>query len=325
MGRGSSKSYFWGCNGVRNINEILGGKISAFSPEELETKKALSEARAITYLVEKFPDADSKIFYTDYTGEIHKRLPNAPAVCLAMENEKICKNCDGSKCSLKSRPVIKISKNPRGFEFLDVRWSCEHTCKFRPFKNSMLMKSRLNKNQFAQTLANFDTRNIKILETALNLAIKASQQHTNLIISGTIGAGKTHLATGILLENLRRNLQGFFWQCGELFDELKRTNFEGGHSEFTDKLKNVPCLVIDDIFRRVPVEPYGSQMFQIIEYRCENGLQTVITSNALTVKEFMDVLNTLWTAPMLSRMLENGAWTVIKDVEDYRLRHLRGM
>ena len=310
---------------MKTINEILGGKIGAFYPEELENKKALNEARAVTYLAEKFPEADSAAFYTDYTGKIHEHIQNASAVCLAIENEKICNSCDGSECRIKSKPVIKISKNLRGFEFLDIRWSCEHTCRFRPYKNSMLWKSRLKKNQLVQTLANFDTMNIKILDTALNCAVKASQCHTNLIISGDVGVGKTHLAVGIVLETLRQNLQGVFWPAGELFDELKRTNFEGGHSEFTAELKKVPCLVIDGICRRTPVEPYGSQMFQIIEERGVNGLQTIMTSNAVTIEEFINTLKALWVVPMLSKMLENGAWVAIRDVEDYRLRHLRGI
>ena len=123
-----------------------------------------------------------------------------------------------------------------------------------------------------------------------------------------------------MLENLRQGIQGVFWTAGELLDELKRTNFEGGHSEFTAELKKFPCLVIDDFCLRVPTEPYGSQLFQVIDDRCANDLQTIITANALTIEEFRSALNASWVAPMISRILEKGSWTVLDNVKDYRLR-----
>ena len=184
----------------------------------------------------------------------------------------------------------------------------------------MLLKSRLKK---IQTLAEFETMKNSALEEALHAAVNASQRHMNLVISGDVGTGKTHLASGILLENLRQNRLGVFWTAGELLDELKRTNFEGGHSEFMAELAKFPCLVIDDFCLRVPTEPYGSQMFQIICDRCTNGLQTIITANVLSPHEFSNVLNALWAVPMLSRILENGQWVALRDVEDYRLRHWR--
>ena len=274
---------------------------------------------AIKYLAEKFPETERVAFFTDYKGNIHESIPSA--VCQAAENEKICDACNGVECRIKSiKPVIRISKSPRGFEYLDIRWNCEPVCKFRPFKKSMLMKSRLQKSQLAQTLANFNFTNSVSLEKALRSAVNAAQRRTNLIISGKVGTGKTHLAVGVLLENLRQNLQGVLWTAGELLDELKRTNFEGGHSEFMAELKEFPCLVVDDFCLRVPTEPYGSQMFKIIEDRCTKCLQTVITANASTGEEFRSAINASWVAPMISRMLEKGHWVVLENVRDYRLR-----
>ena len=271
----------------------------------------------LQYLAEKFPDVEQSVFYTDYLGQIHESIQYASVVRQAIENEKICKTCNGAECRVKLKPIISISENPRGPEYLDVRWDCEPVCKFKPFRKSILRRSRLKK---IQTLSGFETMNNTSLERALYAAVNASQQHTNLIISGNVGTGKTHLAVGIVLEILRQNLQGVFWTAGELLDELKRTNFEGGHSEFTAELKKFPCLVIDDFCLRVPTEPYGSQLFQIIDDRCANDLQTIITANASTFTEFLNAINASWVAPMISRILEKGSWIVLDNVGDYRLR-----
>ena len=271
----------------------------------------------LQYLVEKFPDAEQSVFYTDCLGRVHDSIQYASVVRKTVENEKICSACNGTECRIKSKPVMSISTSLEGFEYLDVRWDCEPMCKFKPFRKSMLLKSRLKK---IQTLSGFETMNNASLERALHAAVNASQQHTNLLLSGRVGVGKTHLAVGIVLENLRQGIQGVFWTAGELLDELKRTNFEGGHSEFTAELKKFPCLVIDDFCLRVPTEPYGSQLFQVIDDRCANDLQTIITANALTIEEFRSALNASWVAPMISRILEKGSWTVLDNVKDYRLR-----
>lgn len=271
----------------------------------------------LQYLVEKFPDAEQSVFYTDCLGRVHDSIQYASVVRKAVENEKICSACHGTECRIKSKPVMSISTSLEGFEYLDVRWDCEPVCKFKPFRKSMLLKSRLKK---IQTLSSFETMNNASLERALHAAVNASQQHTNLLLSGRVGVGKTYLAVGIVLENLRQGIQGVFWTAGELLDELKRTNFEGGHSEFTAELKKFPCLVIDDFCLRVPTEPYGSQLFQVIDDRCANDLQTIITANALTIEEFRSALNASWVAPMISRILEKGSWTVLDNVKDYRLR-----
>ena len=271
----------------------------------------------LQYLAKKFPNAKQSVFYTDYLGRVHDSVQYASAIRQAAENEKICNACNGADCRVKLKPIISIAKTFRGIEYLDVRWDCEPVCKFKPFRKSMLLKSRLKK---IQTLSSFETMNNTSLERALYAAVNASRQHTNLIISGNVGTGKTHLAVGIVLENLRQGIQGVFWTAGEILDELKRTNFEGGHSEFTAELKKFPCLVIDDFCLRVPTEPYGSQLFQIIDERCANDLQTIITANVLTTEEFSNAINASWAMPMISRMLEKGSWTVLGNVKDYRLR-----
>ena len=271
----------------------------------------------LQYLAKKFPNAKQSVFYTDYLGRVHDSVQYASAIRQAAENEKICNACNGADCRVKLKPIISIAKTFRGIEYLDVRWDCEPVCKFKPFRKSMLLKSRLKK---IQTLSSFETMNNTSLERALYAAVNASRQHTNLIISGNVGTGKTHLAVGIVLENLRQDIQGVFWTAGEILDELKRTNFESGHSEFTAELKKFPCLVIDDFCLRVPTEPYGSQLFQIIDDRCANDLQTIITANVLTTEEFSNAINASWAMPMISRMLEKGSWTVLGNVKDYRLR-----
>ncbi|MBQ9420073.1 MAG: ATP-binding protein [Synergistaceae bacterium] len=296
---------------TKSLNEVLGNKISAFSPEAVAERRAHDEAKAITYLTEKFPDVDANVFFTDSRGEVHEHVLEVRSVCQAADNEKICANCNGAECRLRSRPVIRVDRG-----YLDVRWACEKTCKFRPFKTSLISKSRLYPSQTAKTFEAFDPMFNKELEKAKTCAILAAHQHTPLILSGGLGVGKTHLAIAIMLEVIKQGHQAVFWTVSELLDELKRVNFEGGQTDLLNELKAVPCLVLDG-FGSGLSGTWGNQLYQIITARCMNEKQTVVTTNAASPADFKEIS---WAASALSQLLEKGSWVMIRKVDDYRLK-----
>ena len=289
---------------MKSMMDILG------SPVELQ--QAHDEAQAITYLLEKFPDVDKDVFFTDRYGKRHAHVQEIAAVCQADNNERACAACDGRTCKVKSRPILRVDKG-----FLDVRWACEATCKFRPFKRSLVKKSRLYPNQLDKTFEAFDAGGNKELEKAKACAMLADNHHTPLILGGLMGVGKTHLATAIMLEAMRNDEQAIFWTVNDLLSELERLRFDGGAADLIAELKSVPCLVLDDFGRRVPTEPYGSQLYQIVEARCMTERQTIVTTNMTSPTDLREIP---WAASMLSRLLEYGTWVTIKNAEDFRLK-----
>ena len=86
------------------------------------------------------------------------------------------------------------------------------------------------------------------------------------------------------------------------------------------RLKDVPCLVLDDLGKEKTTKAGLDYLFQIIDYRYSNGKQTVITTNALTMSELKNPYNAKMIEPLISRLLENGDWVTIRSAENYRLR-----
>ncbi len=106
-----------------------------------------------------------------------------------------------------------------------------------------------------------------------------------------------------------------------MLDELRQTLRE--HGDFYGamrRLKDVPCLVLDDLGKEKTTQAGLDYLYQIIDYRYRNGKQTVITTNALTMSELKNPYNADKIEPIMSRILEGGDWVSIQSAENYRLR-----
>ena len=140
------------------------------------------------------------------------------------------------------------------------------------------------------TLATFDTRGKleanrderKSLEDAKTIAYDFAKYPRNWIIfSGGYGAGKTHLAVGIAIECLRRDLSVFFTSVPDLLDHLRGTFNPRSHidyDELFEQIKTAPLLILDDLGVEHSTAWAEEKLYQIIVHRHEARLPTVITT-----------------------------------------------
>ncbi len=104
-----------------------------------------------------------------------------------------------------------------------------------------------------------------------------------LLLEGSYGCGKTHLAAAIANECVQRGVPTLFITVPDLLDNLRfsfsdpETSFE---ARFED-IRNAALLVMDD-FGTQNATPWAQEkLFQIINYRYINKLPTVITTNLI--------------------------------------------
>ena len=103
-----------------------------------------------------------------------------------------------------------------------------------------------------------------------------------LVLVGNFGAGKTHLAAAIANELLRRQYKVLFAIVPDLLDHLRSTFGPSSEVEYDERfelIRTVPVLVLDDLGTENTTPWAREKLFQIMNYRYNDALPTVVTSN----------------------------------------------
>lgn len=140
----------------------------------------------------------------------------------------------------------------------------------------------------------------------------------NLIFMGSVGTGKTHLATAIALKACQEGHKVRFFTAASLANILLERNNKGTLNSFMTGLKKVELIVIDEL-GFVPLHKEAAQlMFQVIS-ECYERKSLIITSN-LEFSSWNTVLgDNRLTAALIDRLVHHS-YIVIFSGESYRLQ-----
>ena len=123
----------------------------------------------------------------------------------------------------------------------------------------------------------------KNLRTAFKMACEfAARPQGWLILIGGYGCGKTHLAAAIANERVSQNQPALFVNTPDLLDHLRATyspNSTVSYDERFDMVRQTPLLILDDLGTENATPWAGEKLYQILNYRYNARLPTVITTN----------------------------------------------
>lgn len=115
---------------------------------------------------------------------------------------------------------------------------------------------------------------------AAAVAIQSIRENIGLYIYGDCGTGKTMLSSLIVNERAELFKQSLFIGAVDVFHELNPYSSDSRNAAMKKGLvKFAPCLVIDDLGAEKPSDWTRQTLFEIIDYRYRENLQTIITSN----------------------------------------------
>lgn len=106
------------------------------------------------------------------------------------------------------------------------------------------------------------------------LPIFGATDRNGLMLIGSVGTGKTHLASAIV-NAIPRDYSKLYFTAQEMLGKIRA----GFDADFISLLKNVSLLVIDDIGKEKSTEWAVAALFEIINARYEKCLPTIVTSN----------------------------------------------
>ncbi len=137
-----------------------------------------------------------------------------------------------------------------------------------------------------------------------------------LVLTGPVGCGKTHLAVATAKERLEAGDTVLVITVPDLMDKLRSTfspeteqTFDGMFTQ----MRNVDCLVLDDLAVQVTTKWAEEKLFQLINHRYNECLPTIITSNDIHLLSL--------DTRVRSRVCDKSLSTVVKMERacDYRM------
>lgn len=174
------------------------------------------------------------------------------------------------------------------------------------------------------TFATFHAQRSPSTQAAYRAAVAFADKPSGwLVLSGPCGSGKTHLAVAIYQECRRKGWPARIIKTPDLLDHL-RASFAPDHPYRYDRrfeaFKTLPLLILDD-FGAQAMTPWAEEkLYQLLAYRHEHHLPTVITILWTQEQQEQRLRERLWNA-ISSRLKDERLVTHIRlDAPDYRDR-----
>ena len=143
--------------------------------------------------------------------------------------------------------------------------------------------------QKSMTFENFDWRRVNLpseqrqnLEQAFRLALEFAKSPEGwLVLQGVNGCGKTHLAAAIANYQYQANRPALFIVVSDFLDHLRSTfspESKVSYDQLFESVKSAPLLVLDDFGEQATTSWAQEKLYQMINYRYNARLATVITT-----------------------------------------------
>jgi DNA replication protein DnaC len=152
--------------------------------------------------------------------------------------------------------------------------------------------------------------------------LKCIEEKSNIVLIGSVGVGKTHIATALGYQACLKNNTVLFTSAIDAVNNLIAAQHTGQLKQELKKYLKPSLLVMDEL-GYLPIDKTGADLlFQIISERYERG-SIIITTNRV-FKEWPEIFNndTTLTSALLDRLLHHTEAVLIKG-DSYRMRKIK--
>ena len=197
----------------------------------------------------------------------------------------------------------------------DLKFLAEEDRKYEEQLMEITLRSALNEMKVPTDYRSKRYSNYDNPELAMKVK-KIVDLKLSVVLSGTPGLGKTHLAVASLLHMMKRyDKKPLFLSAPELFVELRdRIKNNVTEQSIIDRYLRTPLLVVDDLGVETKTDRSVETFYSIIDGRSRSNRQIIITSE-LTIKEIGEI----YGDRLASRLCGMGEYLRFEG-DDYRVK-----
>lgn len=131
------------------------------------------------------------------------------------------------------------------------------------------------------------------------------EQKTNVVLFGSFGVGKTHIATSLLVHFCEQGISSLFTTTHKIIQEMLQAKEKLLLNQFFKKLDKYDVILFDELGYVPQSEEGGNLFFQLISDRAER--KSIIITTNLTFSEWDKVFaNKLSTAAAIERVIHKS-------------------
>lgn len=210
---------------------------------------------------------------------------NAPERCTCSKAQDYWQRYDAKEAARKSQEAEEAAKaeEMRRFESLMAKSGMKGRFQNRRF-DTFIQDTPERARAYAQAKRYADSfQRMLPKHEGRGKVTPPEIERNGLMIAGTYGTGKTHLAAAIANELIGQKIPVICMTMIDLLDRIRETysatSGEADEATILKKYQDVPLLIIDDIGSEQPTEWGVAKIFAIINARYEAYMPTIITTN----------------------------------------------
>lgn len=223
-------------------------------------------------------------------SERHGLINNDPARCFGQDNER-CTVCYGIGWVVPSGSKPIICPNYRPEKDVARTEALVSSSGMNSFPGKTFEAFLIEKLNEQKLVRNYTIKETNSLVVARQAAMEYAQNPAGwLVMEGTYGCGKTHLAQAICNYVIRNHgMTVRFYTVADLLDSFRATfnSSNEGLEESIARSKSVQLLVLDDYGAEKSSEWADEKLFQLLNHRHSQDMPTVITTN-MSVEDMND-------------------------------------
>lgn len=227
---------------------------------------------------------------------------------------KLCAMAEGIKEQMANPQTSGLTFEDRLALLVDRQWD---------IKESKGLSRRLQMAKLKQqaSIEDIDFRARRGLDKASLLSLAECnfiKNHSNIIITGPTGVGKSYLACALAHKACRLKYSARYFGCGNLLSSAALARADGTYPNLLTRLEKTDLLIIDD-WGLYPLDGDGARdIFEILEGRIHCGSMIIVSQ--VPVENWYEIIAAPTIADAILDRLVHNAYRIELEGESMRKR-----